>query len=323
MTNIKGIKSIKREILSSDDHLRVLVLSLNPSIRENSKLSIGELSKIYKAYASGSQLITSINQLNIGKKIGKGAFGKIYLVKDWTLTGEVYAMKMISFSNISDFKLRFITNEIEIYPKLSHPNIAKYYGHFGPSKRIYILLEYVSRGNMYEMIALRGKGLEEKKAAKYIYQVLKAIKYLHSLNIAHRDIKPENVLISLGDNVKLVDFGYAIEMKHGHSTDVVGTLDYLPPEMVKGHTHGLSADIWSIGVLIYELVIGISPFEGYLEKGTREKIAKGKYEFPNDSGQRPSKEVKDLIGMVLQLNPKDRPTASEIMKHKWFRSRLD
>lgn len=317
--NVPGIKSIKHEILSSDDHLRILVLSINSPIRDDPKLSIGELSKIYKAYASGTQLITSIDQLNMGKKIGKGAFGYVFLVRD-KLTRWVYAMKVISLSNISDFKLRFVHNEIEIYSKLSHPNIARYYGHFSDEKRIYLLLEYVSRGDIYKMIALRGKGLEEKKAAKYIYQVLKAIKYLHSLNIAHRDIKPENILIDIEDNVKLVDFGYAVEMKHEHNTDIVGTIDYLPPEMVKGHAHSLSADIWSIGVLIYELVIGTSPF--FWVKGKQEtyrKIVGAEYDFPVKIPV--SKEVKDLIGEILQVNPKDRPTASEIMKHRWFRLR--
>ena len=146
---------------------------------------------------------------------------------------------------------------------LNHPYIIKLYNHFEDSEFCYLLLEYCPNGHLYSFVK-KAKKLDQRTAAQFIKEISLAVHYLHSLNppIIHRDIKPENILLDTKNRAKLCDFGWSnvfdtsIEKRQTYC----GTPEYLAPEMITREGHGCSVDIWGLGVLLYELLTGFSPF---------------------------------------------------------------
>jgi serine/threonine protein kinase len=158
------------------------------------------------------------------------------------------------------------------------------------------------------------KRFSEPKSAEYIYQVCQSLKYLHSKNVIHRDIKPENLLNCMG-TIKLSDFGWSTHTTPDMTRNTFcGTLDYLPPEMVKKQTYDKSVDIWSIGVLAFEFMTGSPPFESESHDMTTERIKGLKMQYPDFL----SAEAVDFIGFILKIEPYDRPSLDEILNHPWI-----
>jgi serine/threonine protein kinase len=146
------------------------------------------------------------------------------------------------------------------------------YGFFWDKKKIYLILEYALGGELYkDLQAQPNKRYSETKTANYILQLWDALSYLHTKEVIHRDIKPENLLNSQG-TIKIADFGWSVYApQEGRRETLCGTLDYLPPEMVKGDTHDKNVDIWSLGILWYELLWGFPPFETDTHNETYER----------------------------------------------------
>lgn len=150
---------------------------------------------------------------------------------------------------------------------LNHPNIIKLYSHFEDDVSIYLIMEYAEKGQLYQsMLNSPQKRFSEEEVAKIVYQTVEAVKCMHEKGIAHRDIKPENILIDDKGNAKLADFGWSrFILPQAKRTTYCGTLDYLAPEMLdKDHKHDTKVDLWAIGVLIFELTTGMSPFSANL-----------------------------------------------------------
>jgi serine/threonine protein kinase len=187
------------------------------------------------------------------------------------------------------------------------------YGYFYDTKRVYLILEYAAKGELYNELN-RVKQFTEKVSAKYIRSIADALKYLHSKHVIHRDIKPENLLLGLKGEVKLADFGWSVHAPSLRRQTLCGTLDYLPPEMVERKPHDANVDVWSLGVLAYEFLTGKAPFEATSEAETFQRIVNIDLQFPDHV----SSGARDLISKLLVHDPSARLSLDEVMKHPWI-----
>ncbi|KAJ3317091.1 spindle assembly checkpoint kinase, partial [Boothiomyces sp. JEL0866] len=185
-------------------------------------------------------------------------------------------------------------------------------GKFG---RVYLAREKRS-GYVVALKQLQKKTrFDEETTSKYILQMAKALSYLHQKNVIHRDIKPENLLLGMNGELKIADFGWSVHAPNSRRTTMCGTLDYLPPEMVEGRDHSKDVDLWSLGVLCYEFLVGVPPFEDQTShKATYRRIAKIDLKFPDYL----SAEAKDLIRRLLVKEPEKRLRLSGVMSHEFI-----
>ncbi|KAF2154579.1 kinase-like protein [Myriangium duriaei CBS 260.36] len=232
----------------------------------------------------------------IGKPLGKGKFGRVYLVRE-RHSGFVCALKVLDKAELQQGRVeKQVRREIEIQSNLRHPNILRLYGHFHDSKRIFLILEFAGRGELYKHLQKAGR-FSEPQTARYIAQMACALRYLHKKHVIHRDIKPENILIGLHGEIKISDFGWSVHSPGNRRNTYCGTLDYLPPEMIVPKTvdncYDEKVDLWALGVLMYELLVGRAPFEDSPVMTTR-RIARGQWRVPEGV----SGEARDLIQKV-------------------------
>ena len=252
------------------------------------------------------------------KSIGKGGFGSVWKVRH-KITKQIFAIKVINKESIVKQKMVEQTNrEIEIMYKLDHPHIIKLYSHFEDDEDFCLIMQIASKGQLYSIIK-RLKRLDQRTAAQYMREVISAIKYLHTRNppIIHRDIKPENILLDQEGRCKLADFGWSnFDVGDKFRDTYCGTPEYLAPEMITKSGHNESVDIWALGVLLFEMLTGRTPFNF---TGDRIQLFNNiktlRIVWTDDFPQL----AKDLVGKILRLNPKDRLTLDEIINHQWFR----
>ena len=237
-----------------------------------------------------------LGMFEIGKPLGKGKFGRVYLAKERS-SGFVCALKVMHKSELQQNGVqRQVRREIEIQSNLRHPNVLRLYGHFHDSKRIFLILEFAGRGELYKHLRKENR-FPEWKAAEYIAQMAAALKYLHKKHVMHRDIKPENILVGIHGEVKISDFGWSVHAPNNRRQTLCGTLDYLPPEMLKSGSqdyYNEKVDIWSLGVLMYEFLVGEAPFEDASHAMTHRRIIRADMSIPSFV----SPEAKDLIKRV-------------------------
>lgn len=236
-----------------------------------------------------------LGMFEIGKPLGKGKFGRVYLAKERS-SGFVCALKVLHKSELQQGGVqKQVRREIEIQSNLRHPNVLRLYGHFHDSKRIFLILEFAGRGELYKHLRKEHR-FPEWKAAQYIAQMAAALKYLHKKHVMHRDIKPENILVGIHGEIKISDFGWSVHAPNNRRQTMCGTLDYLPPEMVRGghdNYYSEKVDLWSLGVLTYEFLVGEAPFED-TPVMTQRRIARADMSVPSFV----SPEAKDLIKKV-------------------------
>lgn len=183
------------------------------------------------------------------------------MVRTKTEPHYILALKTLYKSEIVQSRVeKQIRREIEIQQNLRHPNIVRLYGYFHDEKRIFLMLEFAGKGELYKQLTKHGC-FTEKRSARYIDQMADALSYLHAKHVIHRDIKPENLLLGLNGELKIGDFGWSVHAPGNRRTTLCGTLDYLPPEMVEGRDHSEKVDYWALGVLTYEFICGAPPFE--------------------------------------------------------------
>ncbi|KAL7275748.1 spindle assembly checkpoint kinase [Rhizina undulata] len=254
-----------------------------------------------------------LGMFEIGKPLGKGKFGRVYLAKE-RKHGFICALKVLHKSELQQGKVeKQLRREIEIQSNLRHPNILRLYGHFHDSKRVFLILEFAGQGELYKMLRKVGR-FSEPRAAEYIAQMAAALGYLHKKHVIHRDIKPENILVGIHGEIKISDFGWSVHAPNSRRTTMCGTLDYLPPEMLNGSNyHNEKVDLWSLGVLTYEFLCGMAPFED-VPIETQRRIVKGDMKIPDHV----SPEAADLIKRLLVLRPEQRIPLEEVAKHPWI-----
>ncbi|SCM26936.1 rac-beta serine/threonine protein kinase, putative [Plasmodium chabaudi chabaudi] len=259
---------------------------------------------------------------NFLKVIGKGSYGKVLLVKH-VQSNKLYAMKILRKENIiSKNQLEHTKVEKNILKSVSHPFIVKMYYAFQTSKKLYFILEYCPGGELFFHLSKLNKFTEEI-ARFYISEIIITLQYLHKLSIIYRDLKPENVLLDKYGHIRLTDFGLSKKCisDNNSAKSLCGTPEYLSPEIIQQTGHGKSADWWSLGIMLYEMVTGELPFSGESRDVLFENIKYKKIKIPNKL----SPEVGDLLKKLLQKNPRKRlgsgiTDAEEIKKHPFFKN---
>ncbi|KAI1748550.1 kinase-like protein [Xylaria castorea] len=237
-------------------------------------------------------------------EIGKGKFGRVYLAREREHKF-ICALKVLYKKDVQHARVEVqVRREIKIQSNLRHPNILKLYGHFYDSKRIFLILEFAGRGELYRHLR-KAQRFPEWKAAQYIAQMARALHYLHRKHVIHRDIKPENILVGIHGEIKISDFGWSVHTPGNRRTTYCGTPDYLPPEM--------KVDLWSLGVLTYEFLVGEAPFEDSPVMTIR-RIAKWDIKIPTYV----SVKAKDLIKKLLVVDPMGRLPLEEVQQHPWI-----
>ncbi|EDR29395.1 serine/threonine protein kinase Aurora-3, putative [Entamoeba dispar SAW760] len=254
----------------------------------------------------------SLLDFDIGKPLGHGTFGNVYLAK---LKREEYvcALKVLAKLQIYKYNMQEqLKREIDIQHHLNHPNILKLYTFFEDKNRWFLVLEYCKKGELSGLLKQVGR-FDERRAAGYVKSIAEAIAYCHSINCIHRDLKPENIMIDHHDQVKLADFGLSIQTNTKKNTRC-GTLDYLSPEIIEGKDYEQSVDDWAIGVLTFELCTGKVPFFSSNEECTSKKICNLDYTLPNYL----SEDCKDFIRSFLVIDPNKRLKAVDCLNHPWI-----
>ena len=216
--------------------------------------------------------------------IGKGAFGEVWRVIQRN-TNKKYVVKIMDKKSIKEQHLSDqINREIEIMYKLNHPHVMKLINHFEDNFNFYLLMPYASKGQLYTLLRKQVR-FDQRTAAQYMREVIEAVKYIHGLSpkIIHRDIKPENLLLDDNYRVLLSDFGWSNFLEEGGQRKTFcGTPEYLSPEMAKKSGHNEMVDIWSLGVLLFEFLSGIPPFNGNNPEELYRNIKKLKINWPID-----------------------------------------
>ncbi|CAD8182840.1 unnamed protein product [Paramecium pentaurelia] len=247
--------------------------------------------------------------------LGSGAYGSVSLVRD--INSRIYyARKTISKSKLkTQESLDNLKREILIQKKLCHPNILKLCYCYEDQMSVFLILEYAELGSLFQLIK-RKQRLQEREAYQYFSQLLAGLEYMHKMKIVHRDLKPENLLITKSGDLKIGDFGWATQMPNYHKA-FCGTTEYMSPEMIQSQTTDYKSDLWSLGVLLYEMVQGKTPFQGmtFLEK-SQKILSRRQLEYEYDV----SEECKSLINSLLQYRIPCRPTIDQIKNHQWMLS---
>ncbi|RUS78227.1 hypothetical protein EGW08_013996 [Elysia chlorotica] len=258
-------------------------------------------------------IVWKLSDFDIGRPLGKGKFGNVYLARE-KKSKYIVALKMMFKSQLVQAGVEHqLRREIEIQCHLRHPHVLKLFGYFHDSTRIYLILEYAPKGELYKELQKQGK-FDEKRTARYISQLTDALIYCHGKKVIHRDIKPENLLLGLKGELKIADFGWSVHAPSSRRQTMCGTLDYLPPEMVEAKSHNECVDLWSLGVLCYEFLVGKPPFEAEGNTETYRRICKVDLRFPPDM----SAGARDLISKLLRHDPQARLPLVEVLKHPWM-----
>lgn len=188
-------------------------------------------------------------------------------------------------------------NEVEIMKQIDHPHIVKIYEYFETEHHIFIVMELLEGGELFERIQ-NEKTFDEKAAKKIIKEILEAINYLHIKNIVHRDIKPENILFSKNGVLKIADFGTSKFFIKSKMKNTHGTPYYIAPEVLDGN-YNEKCDVWSVGVILYILLSGYPPFYGNSDEEIMGRVTKGKYDFKWKTFDNVSSNAKNLIKKML------------------------
>ena len=259
-----------------------------------------------------------ISDFIVLKELGVGSYGRVMLVQH-KVTQAKYAIKCIDKRNKVNIEEKpYFRREIEIMYRVHHPNVVKLFGHFEDNKYCYFIMEYIPGGNVYNLVPKNGiKTVATKTIASIMKDVISAVYFLHHMSppIIHRDIKPENVVLDQNMKAKLTDFGWSNYMQGDMKrTTVCGTPVYLAPEIINNRGHDEKVDIWCIGVLLFELLTGISPFQGYDVQTIKYNINRLNIAWQRDM----DRDAVDLIKRILKYNPEERISLEQMLLHPFI-----
>ncbi|CAL0328353.1 unnamed protein product [Lupinus luteus] len=262
----------------------------------------------------------SIEDFDILKVVGQGAFAKVYQVRKKG-TSQIYAMKVMRKDKIMEKNhAEYMKAERDILTKIEHPYVVQLRYSFQTKYRLYLVLDFVNGGHLFFQLYHQGL-FREDLARIYAAEIVSAVSHLHSNGIMHRDLKPENILMDADGHVMLTDFGLAKRFEEStRSNSMCGTVEYMAPEIILGKGHDKAADWWSVGILLFEMLTGKPPFFGGNREKIQQKIVKDRIKLPAFL----SSEAHSLLKGLLQKEACKRLGSGtkgieEIKGHKWFK----
>lgn len=258
--------------------------------------------------------VLSMDKVQLGRSIGQGAFGLVY--EATALNGKTVAVKEISKKRVGKKALQNqLALEIAVHRNMLHPNIVHFYDFSHDRENVYFFLEFAPNGDLSDYVEKFKPG--ETEIAQLMRQVGEAVMFCHSYSVVHRDLKQENILMTKSGVPKLTDFGYCDKVdKDGFCKHELfcGTTDFMAPEMVNEELCGLPLDVWSFGVMVFDLLVGVTPFHARSHKETYERICSADVDWTIPE----VRHVKPLLKEIFIVDPFDRITMSELLEYSWF-----
>jgi len=254
---------------------------------------------------------TKLKDFDKKKMLGKGSMGTVYHVKRLS-DKKSYAMKEVSMVNCNVKEREDALNEVRLLSSITHPQIVKYYESFVENNKLYIITELVRDGDLFQKLQRnqkRRENLPEETVWSIVLQVGEALKCLHEHKIIHRDVKSANIFFE-GSRAKLGDLGVSTVLKQRKTSTCVGTPYYLAPEVWRNKPYDTKVDVWSLGVLLYELCVLEPPFQAKTMNDLGKVVCKGKYPRLNNSW---SGEISSLMKTLLTLDASKRPTMAQVL----------
>ena len=266
----------------------------------------------------------SLSNYEIIKFLGKGAFGRVSLVKS-KIDKQIYALKQINLIGCPNNEIEAALNEIRLLASLSHPNIIGYKDSFfdNPSQTLNIVMEAAEEGDLNKQLDYAKKSnlfFKENIIWEYLIQLLKGIEFLHNHQIIHRDLKCANIFVTKNGILKIGDMNVSKLAERNYARTKVGTPYYIAPEIWDNQKYDYKCDLWSLGCIIYELCNKVAPFRGTNFKALIDNIKSGKY---NPISQRYSQDLKQIISMMLITNPNKRYSAKELLNTSIIQKRMN
>ncbi|KAL3514240.1 hypothetical protein ACH5RR_026957 [Cinchona calisaya] len=247
----------------------------------------------------------------LGEKIGRGKFGSVWVCRS-KVNGVDFACKTLKKGEES------VHREVEIMQHLSgHFGVVTLEAVYEDAESFHLVMELCSGGRLIDQMAKEGP-YSEQRAANIFKDLMLVIKYCHEMGVVHRDIKPENILLTASGKIKLADFGLAMRIANGQRlTGLSGSPAYVAPEVILGD-YSQKVDIWSAGVLLHALLVGVLPFQGGSLESVFEAIKNGELDFHSEKWQSVSKLARDLLERILTRDVAARISADEVLCHPWI-----
>lgn len=268
---------------------------------------------------SPSKIKRRVGKYEVGRTIGEGTFAKVKFGRN-SETGEPVALKILDKDKVLKHKMaEQIRREIATMKLIRHPNVVRLYEVMGSKTKIYIVLEFVTGGELFDKIVNHGR-MKEDEARKYFQQLINAVDYCHSRGVYHRDLKPENLLLDANGNLKVSDFGLSALSQQVREDGLLhtacGTPNYVAPEVLDDQGYdGSTADLWSCGVILFVLLAGYLPFDDSNIVNLYKKISCAEYTCPPWFSFGAMK----LITRILDPNPVTRITIPQLLQEEWFK----
>lgn len=322
VTGNKALSSLEEQKANKDITERLAELFNRIEKEEGETEEVSSIKKdIQTSFKIGSEgPKTTLHYYRILKLLGKGSFGKVYMASQ-VLTNRVVAIKCLDKKVMKEeSRKNKIMHELLMFKTLAgHPNVIQIYEVFENRKYFFFVMEYASGGDLLHLMKKKGR-LSESQARNIFVQLIRGLKFIHSKRILHRDIKLDNVLLTDNDGelkAKICDFGVSRNVGDGEViNEQCGTPAYIAPEIIKKKGYkDFGADIWSLGVLLYAMVMGAMPFKANDIDGLHQKIKDRDCDMSDDQA---SDEVKDLLERMLTVDPMHRITLSQVISHPWL-----
>ncbi|XP_026062193.1 serine/threonine-protein kinase BRSK1 isoform X1 [Carassius auratus] len=263
---------------------------------------------------SGSQAAQYVGPYRLEKTLGKGQTGLVKLGIH-CITGQKVAIKIVNREKLSESVLMKVEREIAILKLIEHPHVLKLHDVYENNKYLYLVLEHVSGGELFDYLVKKGR-LTPKEARKFFKQIISALDFCHSHSICHRDLKPENLLLDEKNNIRIADFGMAsLQVGDSLLETSCGSPHYACPEVIRGEKYdGRRADVWSCGVILFALLVGALPFDHDNLRQLLEKVKSGVFHMPHFIPP----DCQALLRGMIEVKPEKRLTLEEIQKHPWY-----
>ncbi|ESO04571.1 hypothetical protein HELRODRAFT_79002 [Helobdella robusta] len=254
-----------------------------------------------------------VGPYRLEKTLGKGQTGLVKLGVH-CVTGKKVAIKIVNREKLTESVLMKVEREIAIMKLIEHPHVLALYDIYDNKKYLYLVLEHVSGGELFDYLVKKGR-LPPKEARRFFRQIISALDFCHSHSVCHRDLKPENLLLDDKNNIKVADFGMASLQIEGSMLETsCGSPHYACPEVIRGEKYdGRKADVWSSGVILYALLVGALPFDDDNLRQLLEKVKRGIFHIPHFV----TMECQNLLRGMIEVEPNKRLTLQQIQKHPW------